>query len=170
MPRPGDIPRIRNDPDLLKLFRLPEKPNRELEPVLYGLRDAILSGDNLQFILANTAVAPKSFPPHPLLVPPSRLQSSRSWSGGFLVPRKRLRFVHAGGRWKAPEEIKQGPSGGGSAERGWVATIWIGLDGQRRWIPSVPQIGTEHGVDKDGKKKQPHARWQWRLREGQSEP
>ena len=69
-----------------------------------------------------------------------RRESSLNWSGAYVTPRNGRQFTEVHGRWEVPAVAV--PSGtSGSPE--FRSSIWIGLDGQRRYFDSsLPQIGT----------------------------
>jgi len=165
MPDPADIGRIRRDPELLERYRLPQEPDRGLEPELWRLWDEMLSGGKLRFVRADTVEAHRAVENGPPLPRATRLQSSRNWSGAVLAPNHGQRIVMAGGRWEVPREVKAGALTRDSKQRGWLASVWVGIDGQRRWSPSMPQIGTKHPVDRHGTPMPPFAWWQWWLRD-----
>lgn len=88
-----------------------------------------------------------------------RLGSSRNWSGAAIFANQGNRFVQVIGSWTVPEVrpgIGEGP---------WVCSTWIGIDGLRRWMKSMPQMGTTQVVGDTGESlPQYFAWWQWWLR------
>ena len=61
----------------------------------------------------------------------------------------------------------------GAGEGPWVCSTWIGLDGLRRWMGSMPQMGTTQSVGQiDSHGYEPNFAWfQWWLRgRGVQEP
>src|SRR4030095_2575914 len=75
-------------------------------------------------------------------------ESSSNWSGAYVTPRTGRRFTEVHGRWEVPAVAV--PSGTiGSPE--FRSSIWIGLDGQRRYFDSsLPQIGTAQFLNAPG--------------------
>jgi Peptidase A4 family len=65
-----------------------------------------------------------------------RLGSSRNWSGAAILPRRGERFVQVLGSWTVPA-VAAGEGAGP-----FVCSTWIGMDGLRRWMTSMPQMGT----------------------------
>lgn len=86
----------------------------------------------------------------PLLdaLPRGRLGSSRNWSGAAHLARRGERFTQVMAGWVAPAPAA------GRGEGPFVCSVWIGVDGLRRWMTSMPQMGTAHvrgdtGLHKD---------------------
>jgi hypothetical protein len=92
-----------------------------------------------------------------------RFGSSRNWSGAAIFANRGNRFIQVIGSWTVPEV------GPGNGEGPWVCSTWIGIDGLRRWMKSMPQMGTtqvvgETGEDDNGAPlPQYFAWWQWWL-------
>jgi hypothetical protein len=93
-----------------------------------------------------------------------RFGSSRNWCGASIFPSHGDRFVQVLGSWRIPEVLE------GDGAGPWVCSTWIGLDGLRRWMTSMPQMGTTQVVgdtgetDKTGTKLPDYfAWWQWWL-------
>jgi hypothetical protein len=90
-----------------------------------------------------------------------RREASLNWSGAYITPHGGLQLTEVWGRWEVPSV---------SAPAGTVGTpefrssVWIGLDGQRRYLDSsLPQIGTAQFLDAPGEP--PFSIWwQWWLR------
>jgi hypothetical protein len=76
----------------------------------------------------------------------TRYETSRNWSGAYIMPRNGNMFTEIAGAWTVPTV----PS---SAQPYQSSSIWVGLDGQRKYFnSSLPQIGTtqEFNVDTSG--------------------
>ena len=87
----------------------------------------------------------------------SRYQTSRNWSGAYIVPTDATKFVLVAGQWTipklAPPSVSQEP---GTNE--YVCSTWVGLDGQRRYLnSSLPQAGTMQTLTVDGESQQTSA-------------
>ena len=96
-----------------------------------------------------------------------RLSSSANWSGAALLPRDGERFIQVLATWTVPAVSA------GAGEGPWVCSTWIGLDGLRRWMGSMPQMGTTQSVGQiDSHGYEPNFAWfQWWLRgRGVQEP
>jgi len=65
-----------------------------------------------------------------------RFGSSRNWAGAAIFPRRGDRFIQVLGAWTVPAV------GAGDGAGPWVCSTWIGLDGLRKWMTSMPQMGT----------------------------
>lgn len=94
-------------------------------------------------------------------LPRGRLGSSRNWSGAAHLARRGERFTQVMAAWTVPTIAA------GRGEEPFVCSVWIGVDGLRRWMDSMPQMGTAHvqgetsniaHTDKD------FVWWQWWLR------
>ena len=94
--------------------------------------------------------------------------SSRNWSGAYLLPNHGERLTQVVGRWDLPR-VRPGAEFG-PADLPFRCSVWIGLDGKKRWSESMPQMGTEHTVGRDGVEEEPKLWWQWWLRDGPSSP
>lgn len=93
-----------------------------------------------------------------------RLGSSRNWAGAAIFANHGNRFIQVIGSWTVPEVRP------GNGEGPWVCSTWIGIDGLRRWMKSMPQMGTTQVVGDTGevdKYETPlpkyFAWWQWWL-------
>jgi hypothetical protein len=98
-------------------------------------------------------------------IPRGRLSSSRNWSGAAIFANHGDRFSQVIASWTVPE-VKAGDGDGP-----WVCSTWIGIDGFRRWMKSMPQMGTTQIVGDTGERDdagnllpQYFAWWQWWLR------
>ncbi|WP_137128342.1 G1 family glutamic endopeptidase [Roseomonas sp. HF4] len=96
-----------------------------------------------------------------------RLSSSANWSGAAILPRDGERFVQVLATWTVPAVAA------GEGDGPWACSTWIGLDGLRRWMGSMPQMGTTQSAGRiDGQDLPPNFAWfQWWLRgRGVQEP
>lgn len=98
----------------------------------------------------------------------SRLGGSANWCGGAILPRDGLRVVQIGARWVIPTVTP-----GVGTLPPWACSTWIGIEGLRSWMNSMPQMGTTqtHG-SVAAPSGQPSFAWvQWWLRRrGVQEP
>ncbi|MBV1797269.1 hypothetical protein KSF81_09470 [Siccirubricoccus sp. G192] len=91
----------------------------------------------------------------------SRLEKSLNWSGAYVTPSHGRRLIHAAGVWRVPEP-KPRP-----ADAEYACSAWVGLDGYRRWVAGLPQIGTVQSVTVTGGQAGPpvtQSWWQWWVR------
>jgi hypothetical protein len=98
-------------------------------------------------------------------IPRGRLGSSRNWAGAAIFANKGDRFTQVIAGWTVPAV------GAGPGEGPWVCSTWIGIDGLRRWMRSMPQMGTTQVVGDTGEVDENNnpvpqyfAWWQWWLR------
>src|SRR5262249_43281738 len=91
-----------------------------------------------------------------------RRESSLNWSGLYITPRNGRQFTQIHGSWVVPG-VSPPPGTSGGLE--FRSSIWIGLDGQRRYFDSsLPQIGTAQFLNAPSDP--PFSVWcQWWLRE-----
>lgn len=89
-----------------------------------------------------------------------RLSGSANWSGAAILPRDGERFIQVLATWTVPPVVA------GEGPGPWVCSTWIGLDGLRRWMGSMPQMGTTQSVGEVSTKQNPayFAWYQWWLR------
>ena len=94
-----------------------------------------------------------------------RWSTSRNWSGGLILSRRSNRFSQVAAEWRVP------PVSAGSGPGPFVCSTWVGLDGYRGWLTSMPQMGTTQvfgdtgAVDDDGNPLPAQYAWcQWWLR------
>ena len=91
--------------------------------------------------------------------PPGRLASSANWSGAAILARRGERYIQVLGSWAVPA-VRAGKGDGP-----WVCSTWIGLDGLRRWMTSMPQMGTTQSLGDTGEGQPANFPWfQWWLR------
>jgi hypothetical protein len=98
-------------------------------------------------------------------IPRGRLGSSRNWSGAAIFANRGDRFNQVIASWTVPAVSE------GNGDGPWVCSTWIGIDGLRRWMKSMPQMGTTQVVGDTGERDgagnplpQYFAWWQWWLR------
>lgn len=157
LPPPGFDP-IRNPADRARLeeFWLPSMPDPDHEAELYEHWKEMFS-EPLRFVWAKS---------QPFFVNP--FETSPNWSGAYVLPENALRYTRVTGRWEVPQvSVGTGPNPYSLPYR---CSIWIGLDGKKRWTRSMPQVGTAHTIQLDGTVEDPTFWWQWWLRDGISEP
>lgn len=98
-------------------------------------------------------------------IPRGRLGSSRNWSGAAIFANRGDRFNQVIASWTIPAVSA------GNGDGPWVCSTWIGIDGLRRWMKSMPQMGTAQVVGDTGERDSAGNRlpeyfawWQWWLR------
>jgi hypothetical protein len=73
----------------------------------------------------------------------SRFDTSRNWSGAYIVPTDDTMVVLVAGLWAIPELTLPPPAYQQAGATQYVCSTWVGLDGQRRYLnSSLPQAGT----------------------------
>jgi hypothetical protein len=138
-------------PDILREFDLPRAP-LETSPIR-PYWDDIFMGRDFLFVQAEpltTDVANQTNPRfQPVPVPPAtRYEASPNWSGSYVHPRDGNMLIEVAGIWRLPKVGLQGGLSGASPP---ACSIWVGLDGQRRYFDSsLPQIGTWQQIDASG--------------------
>ncbi len=90
----------------------------------------------------------------------SRMQNSRNWSGAYLTRNGGKPFTRVAGRWTVPS-VKAGVRSDGETTLKFKSSIWIGIDGKKRWTNSMPQVGTAQELDSDDETQIHHFWWQW---------
>lgn len=160
---PAGFDPLTAEPEMLAKFGIPPKPNAQDLPVLAKFWTEMFSSP-LVFTEAKF-----SFMADPVLISEQLLttasdqrESSLNWSGAYITPRNGQQFTEVHGRWEVPAVAV--PSGTtGSPE--FRSSIWIGLDGQRRYFDSsLPQIGTAQFLNAPSDP--PFSVWwQWWLRD-----
>ncbi len=84
-------------------------------------------------------------PPGPVVS--TRFETSRNWSGAYIEADNGRIFTELSGTWTIPKFRRPAGAAAQNAEN-MVCSIWIGLDGQRRYrSSSLPQIGTRQGYE-----------------------
>ncbi|KRQ01032.1 G1 family glutamic endopeptidase [Bradyrhizobium manausense] len=152
-------------PAELDYYWLPAKPDPVTQPELYEHWSEMMSPAPA-FVAAQSQPPPFPFAtsvPEPLHHNRlrSRLQNSRNWSGAYLSSNHANRFTRVVGRWTVPQirpgvRAKQEPAG-----LAFKCSIWIGLDGKKRWTESMPQVGSGHKVQDGGVGESHELWWQW---------
>ncbi|HSU04554.1 MAG TPA: G1 family glutamic endopeptidase [Acetobacteraceae bacterium] len=88
----------------------------------------------------------------------TRWETSRNWSGASILPRNGNTFTEVAGGWTVP----QVPA---DAQPFQSSSIWVGLDGQRRYFnSSLPQIGTTQEFNVTTNGIEYYAMYQWWAR------
>jgi hypothetical protein len=148
----------------LAAFWLPTVPDPRLQPDLFDAwvklftppHDGRLSFQQLEIasllmatdrVLNQRAAAATQGQAAPIVYQ-TREETSENWSGAYVTPYDGIMFTEVQGRWQVPTPAAPPPMvAGGSADGTYVSSIWVGLDGQRRYLDSsLPQIGTEQTV------------------------
>jgi hypothetical protein len=90
-------------------------------------------------------------------------EASLNWSGAYITPRNGQQFTEVHATWTIPS-VMAPASMPGTAE--YRSSIWIGLDGQRRYCDSsLPQLGTAQFVNAPASVQPFHTWCQWWLRD-----
>jgi hypothetical protein len=151
------------EPEVLAKFGIPPRPKAEDLPVLAKFWTEMFSPPlvftEIKFLFL---ADPVLISPQVLVTASGRRESSLNWSGAYVTPRNGRQFTEVHSKWEVPAVAV--PSGtSGSPEFG--SSIWIGLDGQRRYFDSsLPQIGTAQFLSAPGVP--PFSVWwQWWLRD-----
>ena len=134
-------------------YGIPPKPDPDQQPVLTRFWTEMYS-------LPLVFVAPPSLEAS---LPRIRREASLNWSGAYITPRNGQQFTEVHATWEIP--LVAAPAGmSGSAE--YRSSIWIGLDGQRRYFESsLPQLGTAQFVNAPAPAPPFHTWCQWWLRD-----
>lgn len=165
-PPPEGFDPVNNPADaaMLQEYLLPPRPNEHLLPDLHDHWCEMFSPPM-------TFVRARSTPPGmPAVLPPrdlsftgrfgSRIQNSRNWSGAYLTRSGGKPFTRVAGRWTVPG-VKAGVRSDGEAGLKFKSSIWIGIDGKKRWTNSMPQVGTAQELASDDATQIHHFWWQW---------
>jgi hypothetical protein len=143
---PSDFNPLTAEPEQLKKYGIPPKPNARDLPTLARFWTEMFSPP-LKFVEAKFF-----FTADPVLISYQLLtttsdqrESSSNWSSAYVTPRNGRQFTEVHGRWEVPAvSVPAGTSG--TPE--FRSSIWIGFDGQRRYFDSsLPQIGTSQGLN-----------------------
>jgi Peptidase A4 family len=148
----------------LAAFRLPAVPNPRLQPDLFEawvqlftppergrlsfqqleIASLLMATDRVLNQRTAAATQGQAAP----VVYQAREESSENWSGGYVTPYDGIMFTEIRGGWQVPTLAAPPPTvAGAGADGTYVSSIWVGLDGQRRYFDSsLPQIGTEQTV------------------------
>jgi hypothetical protein len=160
---PEDFDPLTAEPDVLAKYGIPQKPNAEDLPELARFWAEMFSPplvftERKFFFLAD----PVLVSPQLLVTGGGQRESSLNWSGAYITPRNGRQFTQVHGRWEVPAvAVPSGTSGNPE----FRSSIWIGLDGQRRYLDSsLPQIGTAQFLNAPSDP--PFSVWwQWWLRD-----
>ena len=161
LPDPDFDPRGRSA-DQLAPYGIPVRPSDQDFPNMARFWDELFT-PLPRFVPAHFALlaAPMRISEQLRMTSSGRNEASLNWSGAYITPHGGQQFTEVWGRWEVP---------GVSAPAGTLGTpefrssIWIGLDGQRRYLDSsLPQIGTAQFLNAPGEA--PFSIWwQWWLR------
>jgi hypothetical protein len=155
-------------PEILRQFGLPRPPSQSSPayPVWRDIfsRELRYSFSQPMFLTSTYQTNPRFQQVQPRIT--TRYESSPNWSGAYVHPRDGNMMVEIVGSWRIPGISMPGGLSGALPP---ACTIWVGLDGQRRYInSSLPQIGTRQEFDTSGTPK--YTAWyQWWVR-GQASP
>lgn len=156
----------------LERYGLPPRPDPQKQPDFFEFWIRLLS-QPFQAIATEFPQVVDAEPPHIPLTrvgararqSSHRFQSSRNWSGAYIVPDHPEKLVYVSGSWRVPIPSLPpvSPQGVGAGEE-YQSSTWIGIDGRRRYpMSSMPQIGTSQTFQiQDGIEKiKTYAWWQW---------
>lgn len=174
-PAAGFNPRAASAAEL-RHFGLPARPGRDARLVEREYWDRTFTGPltcvSQGMSMASVSPASETLVNHDhrinLAMTGGRRQRSENWSGAFVTPAGGGMFTHVRGLWTVPTP---NPPPNPIRDRQYRCSVWVGLDGQRRYLhSSLPQIGsaqfataTSAGVTRDV-----FAWWQWWHRYGPS--
>ena len=150
---PAEFNPLTASPEDLDLYGIPPQPDPDQQPTLSRFWIKMYSRP-LVFVVP---------PPSEAIQPRIRREASLNWSGAYITPRNGQQFTEVHASWEVPRVAV--PAGmPGSAE--YRSSIWIGLDGQRRYFESsLPQLGTAQSVNAPTTVPQFHTWCQWWLRD-----
>jgi hypothetical protein len=137
-------------PEVLSEFGLPQAPS-QYSPI-YPLWREMFSRP-LLYLFAETIAMETAYQTNPRFqqvqaAAASRYETSPNWSGAYVHPRAGNMLVDVVGSWRIPGIAMPG---GLSGVLPPACSIWVGLDGQRRYFDSsLPQIGTRQQFDSSG--------------------
>jgi hypothetical protein len=133
------------DPAELAKYGIPPRPNTEKFHALADFWDEMFSPPLMFTEPTFDLPAIRIRISARLLLTTSLLdESSNNWSGAYITPRGQ-QFTEVYGRWVVPTVT---PPAGAIGNREFRSTVWIGLDGARRYFDStLPQIGTAQYVN-----------------------
>jgi hypothetical protein len=150
------------DPDVLAKFGIPPRPNAKDLPVLARFWTEMFSPPLVfterKFLFSADPVLISA---QLLMTASGERESSLNWSGAYNTPRNGRQLTEVHGRWEVPAVAVPSGTTGNPEFR---SSIWIGLDGQRRYLDSsLPQIGTAQFLNAPNDP--PFSVWwQWWLR------
>jgi hypothetical protein len=150
------------EPDELAKYGIPPRPNAEDLPALARFWTEMFSPplvftESEFLFLADPVLISAQI----RVATSERRESSLNWSGAYITPRNGRQFTEVHGRWEVPAvAVPSGTSGNPE----FRSSVWIGLDGQRRYLDSsLPQIGTAQFLNAPNDP--PFSVWwQWWLR------
>ena len=131
--------------DDLERYGFPPRPDAYEQPDLHAFWHKMFSRGILEFVEIDFSLLPPqretgSAQSARTLFSRTHREGSLNWSGAYITPRDGLMFTNVVGSWRVPTV---------TAPPGWSpfdtfgSSVWIGLDGQRRYLHStLPQIGT----------------------------
>jgi hypothetical protein len=161
-PPPEGFDPLTADPEVRVNYGIPPQPDPDQHPMLTRFWTEMYSPPLVfapRFLLG---FLPTRISAELLVTTTARREASLNWSGAYITPRdgQQLTEVHA--TWEIP--LVAAPAGmPGSAE--YRSSIWIGLDGQRRYFDSsLPQFGTGQFVNAPAPAQPFHTWCQWWLR------
>ena len=142
-PPPKDFDALNADARDLELYWLPPKP-----PLRAGLKAEALW---VRLLSKPLEVLPLIYPGSATdfranrgrlgYVYPSRHETSFNWSGACIAAMDGTQFTQVWGAWQVPK-----PTAPSSAPGDYRGSTWIGIDGQRRFDTSLPQMGTTQKI------------------------
>jgi peptidase A4-like protein len=175
LPPPGFDP-VGNANDSAKLdyYWLPARPDPRAQPQLYEHWAEM-------FATPVTHVHPEPYQDgRPLITKPSghsikrlrrrsKFQQSRNWSGAYINAMDAKPFKRVVGRWTVPT-LAVTEIASGAANSRYCCSIWIGVDGKYRWTGSLPQVGSEHRLSRDGKTQTDRLLFEWWVKGAPADP
>ena len=137
------------------------QPYAKREPELYSFWKAMTQGTSeVAPTLLRNAPRPGSLPhpperktkerddlPRHFRLVQRHGEASHNWSGAVVPAVSGRRFTRVAARWRVPKLPGKPHVGESDA----MVSIWIGLGGWLQWSDSMPQMGSEHGWDDNGK-------------------
>ena len=148
------------DPEVLRSFGLPPKPDRAAPELLRGLWDRAF-GKPLQLtpfvierairVLIESADRLLARQADQKVVARTRFETSTNWSGAYITANRGRQFMQVWGYWTIPGNLKVPPAPFvGPPGIIYECSNWIGLDGQRQYLDSsLPQVGTASVLNPD---------------------
>ena len=159
----GTFDPSRASPEQLWQYGIPPRPDAASFPVLADFWDDLFSYP-LKFTDATFALSAVQIPvsARSFAISRGRGESSLNWSGVYIAPRDGKQFTEVYGRWHVPGVNLPGGVLGTTECR---SSVWIGLDGARRYFDStLPQIGS--GQEVNPSTGLPYSLWwQWWMRD-----
>lgn len=179
-PIPPDFDPERITQGQLAELRLPPRPDPKTAPELHRLWLRIFSPPVTFHPLLRAAILAQVTLTLPLRIAPplgepsneevvaglpgrSRVGGSLNWAGPVVLANRGERYSIVGGSWRAPAALVPAVATPTVASE-YRASVWVGLDGYRRFTLGLPQIGTTHAVKTNGAPVTPEAWFQWWVR------